>query len=87
MPYLKQHEKDLLVHIEAQIVMTDIDTPAKLNYLTTLLVRQAMKDKLINYTLLNGIVGALECSKEEFKQRILNPYERKKRKENGDCYL
>jgi hypothetical protein len=35
---------------------------------------------------MNEIVGALECCKQEFIRRKLNPYEDKKIKENSDVY-
>ncbi len=58
----------------------------ELNYVLTIVIKEYMQEKGLNYTVANGIVGALECCKHEFQRRILDPYEDKKIKENGDVY-
>lgn len=35
------------------------------------------------YSILNAVVGVLECAKQEFVRVVLGPYEDKKRIENG----
>jgi hypothetical protein len=39
-----------------------------------------------SYSIINDIVGVLECAKMEFYRRVAVPYEDKKRTENGDVY-
>jgi hypothetical protein len=41
-------------------------------------------DKSPSYSKANKIVGALECIKQEFIRRKVNPYEDDKSKQNGD---
>lgn len=86
MPYLKKEERSYYNDLIAQIERHSITSPGELNFLVTLLIKQSMKDKTINYSLLNGIVGALDCAKEEFRRRILNPYEDSKIISNSDVY-
>ncbi len=37
-----------------------------------------------NFQTYAEVIAALDCAKEEFRRRILNPYEDKKIEENGD---
>lgn len=86
MPYLQ--EKDKLYYDSLLILLKRhaIETPGELNFLLTEVCKQAMNEKSVNYTLLNGIMGALESCKQEFYRRIVAPYEDKKIKSNGDVY-
>lgn len=63
-----------------------ITEPGELTYLITELVNQALKDKVVNYTLLNAVIGSIECSKLEFYRRIVSKYEDKKQESNGEVY-
>ena len=67
-------------------------TPGELNYCITMLVKRYIADNAnldtgVNYTLLNEIMGALECAKIEFYRRAMIPYETTKIRQNGDVYL
>lgn len=86
MPYLNEHDRKFVEHVVTQITMADIDTPGKLNYLITTLIVQAMKNKAVNYTLLNGIYGAVTLAAQEFWVRVIQPYEMDKRIDNGDIH-
>lgn len=37
-----------------------------------------------NFTTISSVVGVVECVIDEYKRRILHPYEDKKRQDNGD---
>ena len=39
-----------------------------------------------SYTLLNEVIGVLECAKLELYRRVAAPYEDEKRRANGDVY-
>jgi len=39
-----------------------------------------------SYTLLNEVIGVLECAKLELYRRVAAPYEDKKLQANGDVY-
>lgn len=91
MPYLKQ---DLRNEIENQgeldqlcFYLSTLDSeyfPGALNYVIFRLVKAHLKPRRLSYLLLNNVIGALDCAKEEIRRRILNPYEDKKISENGD---
>ena len=57
-----------------------------LAYIITKIIVEYLKDKEYSFILLNGIVGVLDNTKDEFKRRILIPYEISKIIENGDVY-
>ena len=61
-------------------------TPGVLNYKITLLLIEYYTTLGLSYTVANDIVGVLDNAKHEFQRRILDPYEDKKRQENGDVY-
>lgn len=55
----------------------------ELNYIISSIIWRLFDEKP-SYTLGNGLVGVLECVKQEFIRRRLNGYEDQKIKENGD---
>ncbi len=69
-------------------ILEGIEFPAtagELNYIFSKLAWEYFK-KTGNYQGINDIVGAFEGAKAEFVRRVVNPYEDKKIKENGDVY-
>jgi len=58
----------------------------ELNYLFTMIIKRYLENQGLNYTIGNDVVGALDCCKQEFYDRILRPYENKKIVSNGDVY-
>lgn len=62
--------------------------PGELNYKITTDIISYLKWKYdkVGYAQLNEVVGVLECAKQEFIRRMVNPYEDAKIKENGDVY-
>lgn len=79
MPYITNQQKKELFTRKA-------NNPGELNFQITQLILNYMEDVEVNYQLINNIVGALECAKQEFYRRVAVPYEEKKIKENGDVY-
>jgi aspartyl/asparaginyl beta-hydroxylase (cupin superfamily) len=77
------------INLESRKVLAkgwEPDNPGELNYMITILIdRYLMRDEM-NYQAINDIIGALEGAKLEFYRRIAVPYEREKRKENGEVY-
>ena len=57
-----------------------------LNFLVSTLCKYYMDQHGQSYSIINDIVGVLECAKMEFYRRVAVPYEDKKRTENGDVY-
>ena len=41
---------------------------------------------IVNYEILNSVVGAMESAKSEFERRVVQPYENKKIRSNGDVF-
>ena len=62
------------------------ETVGELDYVLTIHVLRYLSHQMISFTTLNGIVGTLDNVKDEFRRRILHPYEDLKRAENGDVY-
>lgn len=90
MPYIKQDQRD---HINKEltnliIAMKDLhgfvpgNQAGVLNYIITKLCKSILDDRL-NYSQINELIGALECSKLELYRRV-SYYEDKKIIENGD---
>jgi len=78
LPYIKKEDR-----FEA----TDFPKNAgELNYAITILIQKYLHKNGLNYQHINDIVGALDGAKSEFQRRVVNPYEDKKIKENGDAY-
>ena len=59
-----------------------------LNYIVFSIVREwfSLQTRELSYFELASIIGTIDCSKEEIRRRILNPYEDKKMKDNGDVF-
>lgn len=89
MPYIKQEERERFdPHIGDTLRSLTHRlgrqyTPGELNYIISSIV-WALFDETPSYTKGNELVGVLECVKQEFIRRKLNPYEEEKIKENGD---
>ena len=81
MPYIKEELKDRCYGL-----YTVAENPGVLNYMLTSVIIAYLESKGLKYSTCNDIVGALECCKQEFIRRIVNPYEDLKIKENGDVY-
>lgn len=81
MPYISQDERNIL--------LKGVETPAtagQLNYTITLAIKDYIKQKGLSYQTINDIYGALTGAQFEFARRVVNGYEDKKIKENGDVY-
>lgn len=79
MPYIKQERRTLDV----------LDAPensGELNWAITSLIKNYFDRSEQNYQAINDIVGAIDGAKDEFKRRVVTPYEIKKCEENGDVY-
>ena len=62
--------------------------PGTLNYIITRLCDYWCRDfeGESNYDKYNGVIGVLECVKQELYRRQIAPYEDKKCEQNGDVY-
>jgi hypothetical protein len=80
MPYIKERDRD---EIHAG---RSPETPGELNYLITTLISTYTINKGLSYTTANEVRGVLEEVSAEYRDRVVRPYEAKKRAENGDVY-
>jgi len=79
MPYIKKEDRE-----RARINPMN---PGELNYAITILINNYMEDRGgVSYTVINEVIGVLECAKLELYRRLAAPYEDKKIEENGDVY-
>ena len=81
MPYIERKQRQELSEGRTP------ETSGELNYMITLQIIEYLKLKKFKYDTLNDVIGALEGAKSEFYRRIVVPYEKGKKEENGDVYL
>ncbi len=86
MPYIKQSQRLRLQRITKAIEGEHLDNAGEVNYLCTIVVREYLKQRGMNYATINNAIGALECAKMELYRRLASPYEDLKIADNGDIY-
>lgn len=80
MPYIKQEDRLPIPEMVPE-------SAGDLNYLITKLLLEYIDEKGgMSYTVVNEVVGVLECAKLELYRRLAAPYEDEKRELNGDVY-
>jgi len=91
MPYLNTDQKaEFEVHGEIKVLVAYItslslkDFKGALNYLNFLIARTYLKVVGNSYYNISTVVNAVEDSAKELRRRLLDPYEDKKIKQNGD---
>jgi len=73
MPYIKKERREIL---------------NSKNYMIVRLICFYLTQKpRLCYTDYNEIIGVLECVKQEFFRRRINPYEKEKRRLNGEVFF
>jgi hypothetical protein len=81
MPYIDEPSREWL---EKHFENVPIKTPGQLNYVITKLVHDyVQKNGVLNYTIINEVMGVFESAKLEFYRTVAAPYEDKKREQNG----
>ena len=89
MPYINGWDRAKFASVLAalgDVVKAEGLTNGELNYLLTNLGLIYLDRHGRSYGTISDVVKALECAKLEFVRRILNPYEDRKKEENGDVY-
>lgn len=64
----------------------EIRTVGELNYAITCLVQKYLAVYGSHYHELNGVIGVLECCKQEIYRRVVVPYEEERKNANGDIF-
>ena len=80
MPYISKLQRQAIAAGDSA------NTPGQLNYVITEAIIGYMAGQDNNYSMINEVVGVLECAKLELYRRIVIPYEDRKIEENGDVY-
>jgi hypothetical protein len=86
MPYIKAERRKAIWSESLTDYDNNLQNAGELNYFITDYIVQYLETHGLSYQTCNDIVGALECCKQEFIRRVVNNYENKKIKENGDVY-
>lgn len=80
MPYVAQDIKDALNEVPIA------ENAGELTYLLTMVLVEYLTNNGVRYEQLAECLGALEGAKLDLIKRVVNPYEDKKQKENGDVW-
>lgn len=89
MPYIKSEDRPrydtLLQEFDRLVGHPDrIITPGEVNYVLTQCLHTIIRRHGLRYSIVNDLIGVLECCKLELYRRVAVPYENKKIEENGD---
>lgn len=85
MPYITEERKSELQKSINSILSEPLSI-GDVNYIITMIVQKYIYNLGINYSVLNEVIGVLECAKLELYRRLVSVYEDNKIKENGDVY-
>ena len=91
MPYLDRDEEGTWIESVERLAGTYVTAP-RLAYAIARLAKEALIDQAggnefsPSYTNMATIDGVLGTAQMEFRERVIKPYEKKKRKENGGIY-
>lgn len=83
MPYITQERRQEIIATSGDEFVQE---PGDFNYVISSLINNYIKNKGKSYTVINEIIGALECAKLELYRRVAAPYEDIKIEQNGDVY-
>lgn len=87
MPYIKPEKRDKYTKLITEIKgVGSITDAGELNYLITTLINKYLVDNGISYDTLHSVTGVLIDAKDEFKRRVVDPYEDTALFENGEVY-
>ena len=85
MPYIRNQERIVLDDAILELGRK-IETPGQLSYAITKLSLCLIEELGECYSTFALIDGVLDCTKQEFVRRVIEPYEEQKRLTNGDVY-
>lgn len=85
MPYIRQSNRDNIDKLAHDLLQSNL-TFGELNYTITILLKKYLETSGTNYLNINGIIGVLECAKQELYRKVATPYEELKIQQNGDIF-
>jgi hypothetical protein len=89
MPYIKQTDRaELKPHVDYLLLelISRQFPPGEVNYSITKILTAWWAASPQTYSTLATMTGVLDTIKSEFKRRIVDPFEDRKREEHGDVY-
>ena len=87
MPYIKEEKRTQYKFLLQMLDNTIISDPADLSFLITQLMKRYMKrEHPMCWKIYSDILKAVDAAREAFMEDVYRPYEREKRKENGDVF-
>ena len=86
MPYIKVNRR-IPIGTKAIDLGNQINNEGELNYaITQVILTVLARTSGTRYKDYNGIIGVLECVKQELYRRRIAPYENQKMAQNGDVF-
>jgi len=85
-PYIEQERRSELEGKAYGLGFRFAQTIDELNFVITKVLLGYLERIGTSDASLNELMRALECAKQEFYRQVVVPYERRKRRENGDVY-
>ena len=86
MPYITGPRREVFALLEEELKSTRIDTPGELVYLFCRVADLYVSQHLVEFRVMNDVIGALENAKLEFHRKVLANYENEKEEENGTVW-
>lgn len=78
MPYIKPKDRVNLENPITYLVAT-VQQPGDINYIITKFIHELIEQRGLRYTVMNELIGTLECAKLELYRQVAVPYEDQKK--------
>lgn len=89
MPYIKPEDREIYEPM-LDVLMNELryseNWKGDLNFIVSTILSDLLFRYGTSYSMLNDMVGVLECAKLELYRRMAAPYEDEKIEDNGDVY-
>jgi hypothetical protein len=90
MPYISRQDRELYDSVLNEFGKLLRENGSRvvaggMNYLITKMISMYLQGRL-RYSMINEVIGIIECVKQELYRRVAFGYEDKKKEENGDVY-
>lgn len=91
MPYIPPHDRvrfdNAIDDLAYELGLSEDDAvEGQMNYIITRLSMHILKSRGLRYRWLNGLLGVMECVKQELYRRVGAGYEDGKQESNGDVF-
>jgi len=86
MPYITLARREAFALLEEELKSTRTDTPGELVYLFCRVADLYVSQHLVEFRVMNDVIGALENAKLEFHRKVVADFENKKELENGTVW-